>query len=73
GKPVPPPPVVLGEWACECGAMNKGKFCAECGKPNPTPKSYRCDKCGYEPDKSKPAPKFCPECGDIINNDDIIS
>ena len=21
------------EWTCECGATNKGEFCAKCGKP----------------------------------------
>ena len=22
-------------WTCSCGAVNKGKFCSECGKPKP--------------------------------------
>jgi len=26
---------VAGEWSCECGAVNTGKFCSECGKPKP--------------------------------------
>ncbi len=61
-------------WTCTtCGAVNKGKFCAECGTKKPAGAvQYRCDKCGWEPaDKSKP-PKFCPECGDPFDNNDIV-
>ena len=60
-----------GFWTCACGAKNKGKFCAECGakKPAGVP-LYRCDKCGWEPaDPTKP-PKFCPECGDLFDEND---
>ncbi|HCC34924.1 MAG TPA: virion core protein (lumpy skin disease virus) [Ruminococcaceae bacterium] len=60
-------------WTCACGALNKGKFCAECGgkKPAGVPQ-YKCDKCGWEPqDKTRP-PKFCPECGDLFDDGDII-
>ncbi len=56
-------------WTCECGTVNTGKFCAECGKPQP-PKKIKCNKCGFEPDISNGIPKFCPECGDIIDNND---
>ena len=24
-----------GSWKCECGEVNAGKFCANCGKPRP--------------------------------------
>lgn len=67
------PPVVQqnGNWKCECGTNNTTKFCAECGKPRPIVKSYRCNKCGYIPNASKPCPKFCPECGDTFNEEDI--
>ncbi len=60
-------------WKCSCGAVNKGKFCAECGakKPAGVPQ-YRCDKCGWEPEDPKHPPKFCPECGDVFNDSDII-
>lgn len=60
-------------WTCKCGQVNKGKFCTECGskKPAGLPK-YVCDKCGWEPaDPTKP-PKFCPECGDPFNDEDMV-
>ena len=58
-------------WTCACGAVNKGKFCAECGakKPEGAP-LYRCDKCGWEPEDPAHPPKFCPECGDIFDEND---
>ena len=60
-------------WTCSCGAVNKGKFCPECGckKPAGVPQ-YKCDKCGWEPEKGSTPPKFCPECGDPFDNGDII-
>lgn len=58
-------------WTCSCGAVNKGKFCTNCGakKPAGTP-LYRCDKCGWEPEDPKNPPRFCPECGDIFDEND---
>ncbi len=46
-------------WACECGAMNQGKFCMECGtpKPQPQPTGWTCE-CG-----TVNQGKFCMECG----------
>ena len=59
-------------WTCSCGAVNKGKFCMECGKPRPAGAPlYRCDKCGWEPEDPKNPPKFCPECGDRFDENDI--
>ena len=60
-------------WTCACGAVNKGKFCPECGakKPAGVPQ-YKCDKCGWEPEKGVKPPKFCPECGDPFDDGDLI-
>lgn len=67
GKPKP-----AGGWTCACGAMNKGKFCTECGKPKPAGAPlYRCDKCGWKPEDPHHPPKFCPECGDMFDDNDI--
>lgn len=66
-----PKPADTEGWTCSCGAVNKGKFCAECGskKPEGAP-LYRCDKCGWEPEDPHNPPKFCPECGDIFDDND---
>lgn len=58
-------------WTCSCGSVNKGKFCQNCGakKPEGAP-LYRCDKCGWEPEDPRNPPKFCPECGDLFDEND---
>ena len=59
-------------WTCACGAVNKGKFCAECGAKKPAgEKLYKCDKCGWEPEDPAHPPKFCPECGDPFDDSDV--
>ena len=59
-------------WTCSCGAVNTGKFCAECGKPRPVAAPvYRCNKCGWQPEDPHHPPKFCPECGNIFDDSDI--
>ncbi len=59
-------------WSCKCGAVNKGKFCMECGSPKPAGAPlYRCDKCGWEPADPANPPKFCPECADPFDDNDI--
>ncbi|GHS86789.1 virion core protein [Synergistales bacterium] len=68
GKPLPTP---TEGWTCACGAVNQGKFCAECGKPKPAGAPlYKCDKCGWEPSDPRNPPKFCPECGDVFDEND---
>lgn len=44
-------------WACGCGTVNTGKFCAECGSPKPENGPWTCG-CG-----AVNSGKFCSECG----------
>ena len=46
-----------GGWKCSCGAVNTGKFCAECGAPKPAEDGWTCS-CG-----AVNTGKFCAECG----------
>lgn len=64
-------PVNSDGWTCSCGTMNQGKFCFNCGakKPDDVPR-YRCNKCGWEPEKGAQPPRFCPECGDPFDDRD---
>ena len=59
-----------GQWKCECGQINNGKFCTNCGTKKPA--IYRCDKCGWMPADPQNLPKFCPNCGDPFNEEDIV-
>ena len=60
-------------WTCSCGTVNQGKFCSNCGakKPEGAP-LYKCDKCGWEPEDPMNPPKFCPECGDVFDDKDVV-
>ena len=67
GKPAP----AANGWTCSCGTQNTGKFCQNCGKPAPAGATvYRCDKCGWQPEDPANPPKFCPECGDLFDEND---
>ena len=70
GSPKP----VKGGWTCiKCGAVNTGKFCSECGEKRPAGAPiYACDKCGWQPEDPAHPPKFCPECGDPFDDDDLV-
>lgn len=48
-------------WTCPCGTQNSGRFCSDCGKPQPAPapstNPWSCS-CGTEN-----TGKFCGDCG----------
>lgn len=68
-----PKPAEADGWLCKCGTVNKDKFCMECGAKKPAGAPlYRCDKCGWEPEDPNHPPKFCPECGDAFDDNDIV-
>ncbi len=52
----PAPSAPAKSWTCKCGAVNTGKFCAECGAKRPE-EGWKC-QCGRVN-----TGKFCPECG----------
>ncbi len=66
-----PEEIPAGAWKCACGSVNTGKFCPQCGAKKPAAR-IRCDKCGWEPADPASAPRFCPNCGDPINDADKI-
>ena len=45
-------------WACGCGTQNTGKFCSNCGKPQPAPAAAWACGCG-----TQNTGKFCSNCG----------
>ncbi len=48
-------------WKCECGIVNDGKFCVNCGKPKNNKKE--CPKCKT---LNELTDKFCSECGEKL-------
>ncbi len=61
-----------GEWTCECGQSNTGKFCSNCGKAAPVKNEWTCE-CGTvntgrfcsECGKPAPVPEWTCECGTV--------
>lgn len=67
-----PKPEAQPGWTCSCGSVNLGKFCPNCGAKKPADAPlYRCDKCGWTPEDPHNPPKFCPECGDVFDDNDV--
>ncbi|MCQ2537943.1 MAG: SPFH domain-containing protein [Lachnospiraceae bacterium] len=65
-------PAPAGGWTCSCGTVNQGKFCQNCGAKKPAGAPlYKCDKCGWTPEDPMNPPKFCPECGDVFDDNDV--
>lgn len=59
-------------WTCSCGTVNQGNFCTNCGARRPAGAPlYRCNQCGWQPEDPYHPPKFCPQCGDRFDDDDI--
>ena len=67
-------------WTCSCGAVNTGKFCAQCGAKKPEPKPAEgswtctcghvntgkfCMECGAKKPEPKPDGWVCPGCGKV--------
>ncbi|MBR4396010.1 MAG: SPFH domain-containing protein [Eubacteriaceae bacterium] len=46
-----------GGWKCECGTVNTGNFCSNCGKPKPETNEWKCE-CG-----TVNTGNFCSNCG----------
>ena len=55
--PAPVSAPVADSWICACGAVNTGKFCAECAQPKPAPADSWTCTCG-----AVNTGKFCAEC-----------
>ena len=60
-------------WTCSCGRTNPvdSRFCPSCGSKKPVVKKLVCDKCGWEPKPGEEV-RFCPKCGDIFNDADVV-
>ena len=68
-QPAAQPAAPAGSWQCTCGQLNQGNFCTNCGTKRPLIR--KCDKCGWMPEDQTKLPKFCPNCGDPFNDEDV--
>ncbi len=60
-------------WICSCGTKNTGNFCMSCGARRPAGMPvFKCDKCGWKPENPNNPPRFCPQCGDPFDAQDIV-
>ena len=66
-----PVPVKQSGWKCFCGAVNTGRFCNECGTTRFEPRQIWCSECSWTIEEEGQVPKFCPNCGRKVDNDDI--
>jgi len=57
-QPTPGPGGPQNGWTCPCGKTNTGRFCSDCGTPQPKPAGTWTCPCGTES-----AGRFCPDCG----------
>lgn len=57
-----------GGWTCQCGTVNTGNFCTNCGAKKSEPAGFTCSKCGWTSKDMQTPPKFCPECGNPFNS-----
>lgn len=56
-------------WTCECGSVNSGNYCPECGAKRPEPDFVTvCPNCGTPAAETSAPQKFCHNCGTKMND-----
>lgn len=51
-------------WICDCGRINTLRFCPQCGKAKP--EKRKCPKCDFVFSDELCGMKFCPNCGNNV-------